>query len=73
MWLEYACEKSFVELGPAFIKFGQLLSTREDIFDPAFILEMKKLRDKVPAVPFETVKDSIEKSLGQKSMTFSKD
>ena len=58
--------KSFEELGPAFIKFGQLLSTREDIFEPAFILEMKKLRDKVPGVPFEKVKDAIEASLGSK-------
>ena len=55
---------SFVELGPAFIKFGQLLSTREDIFDPAFIKEMKKLRDNVPPVPFNQVKSVIEESLG---------
>ena len=56
--------KSFVELGPAFIKFGQLLSTREDIFDPAFIDEMKKLRDKVPPVPFSEIKKTIEQELG---------
>ena len=55
--------KSFEELGPAFIKFGQLLSTREDIFEPEFIKEMKKLRDKVPPVPFNDVKRSMERSL----------
>ena len=56
--------KSFEELGPAFIKFGQLLSTREDIFDPVFIQEMKKLRDKVPPVPFDEVEKTIEEGLG---------
>ena len=56
--------KSFEELGPAFIKFGQLLSTREDIFDLAFIKEMKKLRDNVFPVPFKEVKKVIEEGLG---------
>ena len=56
--------QSFEELGPAFIKFGQLLSTREDIFDPAFIREMKKLRDNVPSVPFGEVRNIIEEGLG---------
>ena len=56
----------FEELGPAFIKFGQLLSSREDLFDEAFILEMKILRDKVKPVPFNQVKESIEESLGGK-------
>lgn len=55
----------FEELGPAFIKLGQLLSSREDIFDPSFIDEMKKLRDKVKSVPLSDVKESIEKSLGK--------
>lgn len=56
----------FEELGPAFIKFGQLLSSREDIFDENFIKEMKKLRDKVRSVEFSKVKDSVECSLGKK-------
>jgi ubiquinone biosynthesis protein len=54
----------FEELGPAFIKFGQLLSSREDIFDSSFIEEMKILRDKVKPVPFDQVKSKIEESLG---------
>jgi len=54
----------FEELGPAFIKFGQLLSTREDILDPHFIKEMKLLRDKVAPVPFASVEKTIEESLG---------
>ena len=55
--------KCLEELGPAFIKFGQLLSSREDIFDSSFIDEMKFLRDKVKKMPFEQVKQEIEKSL----------
>lgn len=54
----------FEELGPAFIKFGQLLSSREDIFDSSFIDEMKILRDKVKPVPFSEVEARIEESLG---------
>ena len=61
--------KSFEELGPAFIKFGQLLSTREDIFDPAFIQEMKKLRDDVLSVPFDEVKKVVEDGLNAKMDT----
>jgi ubiquinone biosynthesis protein len=54
----------FEELGPAFVKFGQLLSSREDIFDEGFIDEMKLLRDKVKAVPFEEVRKIVEEAIG---------
>ncbi|MCY4524800.1 MAG: AarF/UbiB family protein [Halobacteriovoraceae bacterium] len=53
------------ELGPAFIKFGQLLGSREDIFDSSFIDEMRYLRDKVKGIPFSQVKNEIEHSLGK--------
>lgn len=56
----------FEELGPAFVKLGQLLSSRSDIFEPAFIDEMKSLRDKVKGIPFEEARTAIEKSLGKK-------
>jgi ubiquinone biosynthesis protein len=56
----------FEELGPAFIKFGQLLSSREDIFDASFINEMKILRDKVKPVAFSKVKLDVETYLGGK-------
>ena len=55
--------ESFEELGPVFVKFGQLLSSREDIFPDSFINEMKKLRDNVKGVEFVKVKEAIEKSL----------
>jgi ubiquinone biosynthesis protein len=56
----------FQELGPTFIKLGQLLSTREDIFDSSFISEMKVLRDQVKGIQFEEAKKNIEESLGKK-------
>ncbi|MBI5197783.1 MAG: AarF/ABC1/UbiB kinase family protein, partial [Nitrospirae bacterium] len=40
------------ELGPTFVKFGQILSLRRDIFPEEFILELQKLQDNVP--PFST-------------------
>ncbi len=64
--LGFRLRKCFEELGPAFIKFGQLLSSREDIFHPSFIEEMRMLRDKVNPVPLADVLPLIEKSLGKK-------
>ncbi len=56
---------SFEELGPSFIKLGQLLATREDIFEPAMIKELKILQNKVKGIPFETARSVIEASLGK--------
>ena len=63
--LGFRLRKCFEELGPAFIKFGQLLSSREDLFHPSFIEEMKMLRDKVKPVAFDDVRSSIEASMGK--------
>lgn len=57
---------SFEELGPSFIKLGQLLSTREDILDPALIKELKLLQNKVKGIPFEVAQKVIEDNLGKK-------
>ena len=58
--------KAFEELGPAFIKFGQLLSSREDLFDEAFIDEMKKLkRQSQRNTFFKVSKEVIEEALGK--------
>lgn len=48
------------ELGPTFIKFGQILSTRADILPQEYITELLKLQDSVPAFPFKDVVRAIE-------------
>ncbi len=53
------------ELGPSFVKLGQLMSTRADIFPPEYIAEFKKLQDMVPPVSFEEVKAVIEREIGR--------
>src|SRR3954470_17576021 len=52
------------ELGPTFVKFGQLLSTRPDIVPPDIVLELQKLQDAVTAVPFADVRKVVEQELG---------
>jgi ubiquinone biosynthesis protein len=57
---------SFEELGPSFIKLGQLLATREDILDAALVKELKLLQNKVKGVPYDVVMKVIEENLGKK-------
>ncbi|TSB46852.1 ABC1 kinase family protein [Alkalicoccobacillus porphyridii] len=52
------------ELGPTFIKMGQVASTRSDIFPDYLIKELSKLQDHVPPFPFKDVKAIIEEDLG---------
>lgn len=51
------------ELGPSFIKLGQLMSTRADLFPPEYIEEFTKLQDRVPPVSFPEIKKVIEDEL----------
>jgi ubiquinone biosynthesis protein len=51
------------ELGPTFIKLGQILSTRPDIIPPAYIHELAKLQDTVPPADWEGVKARVETEL----------
>lgn len=53
------------ELGPSFIKLGQLMSTRADIFPPEYIDEFKKLQDCVPAEPYHDIINVIQTELKQ--------
>jgi len=45
--------RALEELGPTFVKLGQLLATRVDMFPPHWIAEFEKLHSQVPAVPYE--------------------
>lgn len=47
--------RALEELGPTFVKFGQLLATRVDMFPLHWIAEFEKLHSQVPAVPYETL------------------
>jgi ubiquinone biosynthesis protein len=53
------------ELGPTFIKFGQIISTRPDLLPPDFITELSRLQDQAPPEPWEPIKGIIEEELGQ--------
>jgi len=55
----------FEELGPTFVKLGQLLSTRADLFPPEYLDEFKKLQSRVPPVAFEKIRAVIENELKQ--------
>src|SRR5215211_1376662 len=53
------------ELGPTFVKFGQLLSMRPDVLPPDIITELRGLQDDVRPFPFELAKEAIEGDLDQ--------
>lgn len=53
------------ELGPAFVKLGQMLSTRPDLLPPSYIAELTKLQDNVPPVAWDEIRKVIEVELGQ--------
>jgi ubiquinone biosynthesis protein len=52
------------ELGPTYIKLGQILSSRPDLVPVEFIRELTKLQDKVPPFPFSALKQIVEGELG---------
>jgi ubiquinone biosynthesis protein len=52
------------ELGPTFVKFGQLLSMRPDVLPPDVIAELRGLQDDVQAIPFDEVRQTVEADLG---------
>lgn len=57
---------AFEELGPTFIKLGQLLSTRSDFIPPEYLLELAKLQDDVPSFSYEDVEQIFIMESGQK-------
>lgn len=58
--------KSLEDLGPVFVKLGQMLSTRRDLLADDIAIELNKLQDNVPPFPGEQAKQIIEKSLASK-------
>ncbi len=57
--------ETLLDLGPTFIKIGQLFSTRADLFAPEFVEELSKLQDRVPAFSYEQVELIIEQDMGK--------
>ena len=53
-----------VTLGPAFVKLGQILSTRPDVLPRAYVDALSRLQERAPELPFETVRSTIERELG---------
>jgi ubiquinone biosynthesis protein len=56
---------AFEELGPTFVKLGQMLSTREDLLPPTWTTEFARLNSHVAPVPFELLLPQIEQALGR--------
>ncbi len=56
--------RALEELGPTFVKLGQVLSTRVDMFPPHWIAEFEKLHSQVPAVPYEILHPDLVAAIG---------
>ena len=57
--------ETLLDLGPTFIKVGQLFSTRADLFPTEYVESLSKLQDKVPAFSYEQVRTIVEQDLGK--------
>ena len=55
---------AFEELGPTFIKLGQLLSTRPDLLPPEYLEELARLQDKIPPEPWEAIDAVFRREFG---------
>ncbi|MFL2120477.1 hypothetical protein ACEN30_10225 [Marinilactibacillus psychrotolerans] len=60
--------KAFEELGPSFIKIGQIISTRRDLLPSNYIQELSKLRDDAPPFSYNEMRRIFEKDLGLSKM-----
>jgi predicted unusual protein kinase regulating ubiquinone biosynthesis (AarF/ABC1/UbiB family) len=58
-------KETFLELGPTFIKLGQLFSTRADLFPVEYVEELSQLQDRVPAFSYEQVERTINQEFAK--------
>jgi len=56
---------AFEELGPTFVKLGQLLATRPDLVPEEFVEEFKRLHDQVSALPFDRMRETLVQQYGR--------
>ncbi|MDQ6887624.1 MAG: AarF/UbiB family protein [Gemmatimonadota bacterium] len=59
-----AFRKRLVELGPAYVKLGQVLSTRPDLIPSMYIEELERLQDDVGEIPYADVERTVQEELG---------
>src|SRR5919201_6194503 len=59
-----AFRKRLVELGPAYVKLGQVLSTRPDLLPPPYIAELERLQDDVGPIAYADVEAILQEELG---------
>ncbi|MBE0476411.1 MAG: AarF/ABC1/UbiB kinase family protein [Coriobacteriia bacterium] len=60
-----ATREAFEELGPTFVKLGQLVSVRPDVFAPELVFEMERLQDRVAPLPAARVRETIRREFGR--------
>jgi len=65
--------KALDELGPTFVKLGQIASTREDLIPKEYAEELKKLKENVSPMPFELVEEIINEELKAPWQTYFKE
>ena len=58
--------RALEDMGPTFVKLGQILATRADLFSPEWLSEFRKLQDQVKTVPYQQLLTQIEEDLGAK-------
>jgi len=61
--------RALEELGPAFVKLGQILAVREDLLPKEFTEELCKLHSKVDTIPYSTIKQRLQDELGEVKMS----
>ncbi|NDE14467.1 AarF/ABC1/UbiB kinase family protein [bacterium] len=64
MELPERLRKAFEELGPAFVKLGQVLAVREDLLPPEYLTELRKLHTQVEPLPYAVIRQRLQEELG---------